>query len=141
LESVNNSVRTTVFFTEFLIMSTQLIGLKTGEVLIGDVTVNENGETLGVDKPCSVQIQPMQNPNNPQGPPVAGIAMVPYTPFAESQLFEFRLCDLLWGPKPAQQEIANDYRIRFGSGIAAVSAGELPATPAPGQPASGQLIT
>jgi len=103
----------------------KIINIRSGESLIGSCTTTD--DTITIDKPCNIQIQPVQDPSNPGGPPVAGIAMIPYMPFIKDSTFTFKISELNWGPKEPQDEIGQDYKTKvLGSKIQSARASDMP---------------
>ncbi len=102
-------------------MNIQLIKLKSGEEIIGDVVAtgfSEGEEFITVKKPAVVQIVPQQQTGK------LGIAIVEWIPWLENQEVSIEESDIMFSGKPIDN-ISNAYSERFGSGIVTSSKGLL----------------
>jgi len=87
----------------------KIVKLITGEELIADVT--DNGTTMTLSKPCSLQMVPSrQNPDQPI------MGMFPYAAYTEDHCIDVDIDKIIWDAKPLK-ELYNQYNSAFGSGI------------------------
>ena len=87
----------------------RLLRLKTAEDLVADIDVNE--DTVTLENPA--MLMPMAG-TTASGPVQMGFG--PWVPFAKDKMFEISTDNIVFIVEP-QEEIVNNYRQVFGSGI------------------------
>lgn len=91
------------------IMNVKLLRLQTGEDIMGDVVINENGDFV-IENPCMVYVRP--NSTNTG----ANVGLTRWMPYAESKTFTLDPKWVVIITEPAT-DLANEYNKAFGSGL------------------------
>ena len=96
-------------------MNIKLIRLQTGEDLMGDVLINENGDVV-IENPCMVYVRPNSTGTG------ASVGLTRWMPYAEDKIFTI---DKKWVVivTEAVQDLKNEYNKVFGSGLVVAPAG------------------
>ena len=90
-------------------MNIKLIRLQTGEDLMGDVLINENGDVV-IENPCMVYVRPNSTGTG------ASIGLTRWMPYADTKKFKIdnKWIVVLTDP---EADLKNEYNKAFGSGI------------------------
>jgi len=94
-------------------MNIKLIRLQTGEDLIADTKITDNGD-LKLENPCMVYVRPSGNSAN--------VGLTRWMPYAEDKIFTIEKRWVVVMADPAE-DMANEYNKAFGSGIVLAPAG------------------
>ncbi len=101
-------------------MTTKLIQLRTGQFIIGDCEVGDDG-SITVTDPFEVVIETIPRRDGQGMEPRAG--MFPYCLMSENRVFEFSKDQIQMSPRDADRNCADNWR-RVTGGV--VTASEIP---------------